>query len=86
MRNWPKKKTKDVLARSKSRDVEGLADIALALAHDDAGAQSLAMTLPGAVLTARLCRQLFAFSACATRAESYGHTESHRRLTKVGSL
>ena len=37
-----KKKTKDVLARSKSRDVEGLADIALALAHDDAGAQSLA--------------------------------------------
>jgi DNA-binding winged helix-turn-helix (wHTH) protein/tetratricopeptide (TPR) repeat protein len=37
-----KKQTRDVLLRSKSRDVEGLGDIALALAHDETGAQSLA--------------------------------------------
>lgn len=37
-----KKGTRDVLSRSKSRDVEGLGDIVLALAHDEAGAQSLA--------------------------------------------
>ena len=37
-----KKETRDVLSRSKSRDVEGLGDIALALAHDETGAQSLA--------------------------------------------
>lgn len=37
------KEAKDVLSRSrKNRDVEGLGDIALALAHDDRGAQSLA--------------------------------------------
>ena len=37
-----KKETREVLSRSKSRDVEGLADIALALAHDENRAQSLA--------------------------------------------
>jgi len=37
-----KKKTRDALSRSKSRDVEGLGGIVLALAHDDTGAQSLA--------------------------------------------
>jgi hypothetical protein len=37
-----KKKTRDALARSTSRDVEGLGDVALALAHDETGAQSLA--------------------------------------------
>ena len=36
------KKTREVLSRSKSRDAEGLADIALALAHDENSAQSLA--------------------------------------------
>jgi DNA-binding winged helix-turn-helix (wHTH) protein/tetratricopeptide (TPR) repeat protein len=37
-----KTKTREVLSRSKSRDTEGLADIALALAHDENSAQSLA--------------------------------------------
>jgi eukaryotic-like serine/threonine-protein kinase len=37
-----KKETREVLSRSKSRDAEGLADIALALAHDENSAQSLA--------------------------------------------
>ncbi len=37
-----KKETKEVLSRSKSGDTEGLADIALALAHDEIAAQSLA--------------------------------------------
>jgi DNA-binding winged helix-turn-helix (wHTH) protein/Flp pilus assembly protein TadD len=37
-----KKETRDVLSRSKSRDTEGLADIALALAHDENSARSLA--------------------------------------------
>jgi len=37
-----KKETREVLARSKSREAEGLADIALALAHDENSAQSLA--------------------------------------------
>jgi tetratricopeptide (TPR) repeat protein len=36
-----KRETRDVLSRSRSRDVEGVGDIALALAHDDTRAQSL---------------------------------------------
>ena len=37
-----KKETKEVLSRSKSREAEGLADVALALTHDENSAQSLA--------------------------------------------
>jgi hypothetical protein len=36
------KETREVLSRTKSRDAEGLADIAFALAHDENSAQSLA--------------------------------------------
>ena len=39
---FAKKEAKEALARSKGRDVEGVGAVALALAHDEAGARSLA--------------------------------------------
>jgi eukaryotic-like serine/threonine-protein kinase len=70
-----KMEVKEVLSRSRSRDAEGLADIVLALVHDENGAQSLANDLGKRFPDGTLMQSIYLPSVRAQLALNHGDTQ-----------